>query len=392
MLQCLISFLACITLRFLRSWTKHTVFCLLLPLGRNRARQLAIRCQERGKDCKQGPVLKIAFLEFHKVQCFFVLVFQSTALVALRYSRGASPRAANLFGATSWGQLINNLAFVRGVSVGNLLPLVFTLLSLHKAGVNSWFLLVLTTCASIASVSTWISVGRIDEDQLRPRVLVESCGYVDLLSYCSPNRQYLLSADFFEEYFGTSVPGLCAVTLILLYAHHMLVTGSAGNHDTGLPSIQWPLQEALQRWKTAQTLKLKFFNSGLYRNLDECTYMPIAKRVGGFLARLPDIVVELCFVYFYLPYLYFLSVYIADEDLWRPWGMDFHQATSKLTDPNRWTWGQIVAVTIWIPVFVEYFYLSICESRPLLFSDIVSPYAICEIFRLGRLPSLRDWS
>lgn len=362
MLQIIISALAWITLHFCRSWAKYIAFTLSLPFRGTNSRDLAVRWQNKIKDHRQVSILTHAFVEFHKVQCFFVLVFQVTALVSIYYAEHSINAIETVFGASSWSQLINSISFVRGIAVLSPLPLVATLLSLHKSGANSAFLLSITTGATITSFATWVAVRKVKESELRPKVLVESCGFNDLLSYCQPNLPYLLADDLSRD-FGRSLFAFYACIIIILWCNQMFEAQDRGNERPASRNLRWlwtkvsGLLEKSQIFQTSHWATVSGNGPVFVRLRCLASYLRFP------FLELPDLVIELFLFYYTIFYVIFIAVYITDGD---PFVYGAKQAMMKVADPSNWNWGQIVAVTIWIPCFVEYVYLAFCEFKPVL--------------------------
>ena len=102
--------------------------------------------------CTYSPAIKSSLVEFHKAQCFFILAIETAANIAVR--RGTLNDST-----TTLQGLFNNYSLVGSVSISGFLPVTFTLLVLHRAGMHSYYLLILSHCALVLSVITMFRVG-----------------------------------------------------------------------------------------------------------------------------------------------------------------------------------------------------------------------------------------
>lgn len=135
--------------------------------------------------CTYSPAIKSALVEFHKAQCFFILAIEIAAKVVVRQGK-LNDGTATLQG------LFNNYSLVGSVSIGGFIPVSFTLLALHRAGMHSWYLVILSNCAFILSAVTMFSDGDfvispVDWRELTKVSLTQypKCGSLDLTTFSS---------------------------------------------------------------------------------------------------------------------------------------------------------------------------------------------------------------
>ncbi|KAF6233107.1 hypothetical protein HO173_008651 [Letharia columbiana] len=91
-------------------------------------------------------------LEFQKARCFFMLAIDIAAQVPV--NQGTLNQ-----GTTSFQGLYSNYSLIGLISVSGLLPVTFTLLSLHTGGMHSWYLPIRSTDTATLSVATFYYTG-----------------------------------------------------------------------------------------------------------------------------------------------------------------------------------------------------------------------------------------
>ena len=169
--------------------------------------------------CKYSPAIKSSLVEFHKAQCFFILAIEIAANIAVR-------RGTLNDGVTTLQGLFNNYSLVGSVSISGFLPVTFTLLVLHRAGMHSYYLLILSHCALVLSAFTMFDVGdfaisRVDEEKLTNASInpqYPKCGSRDLTTFClnvdnELSTEYLTSMNF--GYGAVGGPALLFTCLVM---------------------------------------------------------------------------------------------------------------------------------------------------------------------------------
>ncbi len=282
-----------------------------------------------------SPAVKSALVEFHKAQCFFVLAIDIAANIVVRkgtLNDGTTP--------TTLQGLFNNYTLVGSVSISGFVPVTFTLLALHHAEIRSWYLLLLSNCALVLSAVTLFSVGgfaisradmqRLNEANAAGRY--PECGYKDPTAFCldrgyyndSPFDANLTSMNF--SYGSIGGPALLFTCIIL----------SLINLD----------YLGLQR-----TSKYEGFVRWLSRTLD--TFLrAIPKRKNDRSAQhLLAISKEYLYFCIWGWYLAFIGLSLA--------GLHSPSNGAILSPVMSWTFGQIVAITVWAGPLFEFVKLSV---------------------------------
>lgn len=124
--------------------------CLIWPSAWAKPKSRAQDVQTRLQDYL--PTIESATVEFQKAQCFFMLAIDIAAQVSV--NQGTLNQ-----GTTSFQGLYSNCSLIGLISVSSLLPVPFTLLSLHTGGMHSWYLLILSTDTATLSVATFYHTG-----------------------------------------------------------------------------------------------------------------------------------------------------------------------------------------------------------------------------------------
>ena len=279
---------------------------------------------------KSGPNLTLKFdpasaitpalVEFQKAQCYFMLATNIAGLI-VQTNGGLDPE--------SFQQLHNTYIFIKVVAIGGYLPITFGLLTLRMLNKVGWYLLAL----SIASVGVAIkdlyreqnfSPSSEDLTYLQTQSSQggpTSCGGVNPIAWCyNPFgvKGYRFGAMNSDD--GADVIlGICLVTLALLVAEHFWnspdgTNRTARNFIFG-PWLRWSNADRHRRWSTATRWLWRW-------------------------------VVPALFTLFALAYVLCFAVFASDLNNFR---------LKKIYDPS-WGFGQIVAVLVWAPPLIEYFW------------------------------------
>ena len=163
------------------------------------------------------PALKSATVEFHKAQCFFMLAIDIATLIVLRTGTLND-------GSVKLQGLYNNYVLIRSISLGGLLPVSFMLLTLHSFGVRSWYLLTLSISTVVLSTATLFTTGSFEPSpaelmRLRNEVSgsFPACGTKDPSNYClQTNHVTITSMDIRRGSIGGPILMFTLIILALL--------------------------------------------------------------------------------------------------------------------------------------------------------------------------------
>ena len=282
--------------------------------------------------CKYSPAIKSSLVEFHKAQCFFILAIEIAANIAVK-------RGSLNDGITTLQGLFNNYSLVGSVSISGFLPVTFTFLALHRAGMHSYYLLILSHCALVLSAVTMFSVGDFvispkDEENLLNASFTQypKCGSRDPTTFCLDtdygdgifSPEYLTSMNF--GYGAVGGPALLFTCIVMaLIDLDYLGLQRTSKYEV---FVRW-----LSRW--------------LERLLRSKNKPKSADPTQNSLAILKD-----C-LYFCIWVWYIIFIALSLEGLYNP-------ANGAALSPVRsWTVGQIVAITVWAGPLLEFVKLSV---------------------------------
>ena len=314
--------------------------------GYARAMRVASKVQKRARQ-RALPRLAAALVEFQKAQCYFMIAVQIAGVVTVPRGR---------LDPINLQQLYNNSQAVRVISMSGVLPTTFTLLCLQYAGKSSWYLDLLSTitvCISAASffVTEKFSPGLNDMKTLRKKTQKNDlldCGNYDPSVYCL-TRHF----DNTDSY-GTIIFFYSLIILILLY----------------VPLLKTRLSRFYQRCKT-RLRHIKVLGivvprlDGVRSIFGRVFNITLRKLFGAGALNIRNDWQAIVLSFFYLAawILYLLCFRAFMEDL-------YLFIDNGLVD-FKWTFGQIVGITVWAEPLVEYAYLEISESAPVVKSTIL---------------------
>ncbi|KAL8845288.1 MAG: hypothetical protein Q9176_000458 [Flavoplaca citrina] len=329
-----IALVAFALLRIFDFWIYHVTIAILgCSCGFQRAKVRAESARQSGLS-HRVPNLISALFEFQKAQCFFMVAVQVAAIIIAK--RGG-------FDATTLQQLSNSYSAITLVAICGYLPVIFTLLNLHGAGQDSWYIIGLSTITVVTAGITAFTTKRFvpspnDMNDLHNVAgSWPSCGNRNPTTFCLSHN----TVDPFNYGGGAKhIFIFCVIVLSFLVLDKFLNSRSllpvkATTYDTG--DLRRITTIALKQ-RTASgfsTLSRLSIIPIYYSNLDIKTKKTMNTVVYG--------CVWVLFLFFYCRWIYLLSNWIN------------HQ--SGVIGPSRWSFGQIVGITVWVPSLIQYLYL-----------------------------------
>lgn len=267
------------------------------------------------KLAQQEAVLNSIAVEFQEAQCFFMLACQSAVLVVIK-SLVKNPL---FLGMQTMAAVRNNIEMARLVCLGGILPVTFVLWTIHTAGMSSLVICALSGFTIILALSGMYTIPiKLTPEFLSPPNLLsklDKCGYnAPPIILCGA------SWDTSPDIIDTSTVIFCALVYLLVLGtcvltfleRRSLVHGKRRNKGV---SFNKKVRELLE------------FAPGIYLH---------------YLAG--DLIFNGLFVFYCMKFW----------DIWTIGDMD----------PSAWSFGQIIAVTIWFQVLTKYLYWSICKCCP----------------------------
>lgn len=299
----------------------------------------SVKDLQRDVSPDQIAALVSALVEFQRAQIFFMLAVQIAALIALH-----NPTYME---ATSWQQLWNNVGILYDLAFGGCLPVVFGLFILRLASEKSFYTLGVSVCCLTLSAVTWFLTAFKRPDPNKSITYdgpdLPACGgMLAPTKYCYDTDWWAFNSDASVK----AVPMLafCFVVqlwLILDQIDLFRIPASSGSPVKG-NCFQWWRAKILQYsfWKTYERAVTERFHWLSSIKLD--TGERVLKAINSVLL----LATELAFVGLNAVLISDYAHILASND---------YSQTLNLTD---WSLGQVISVTIWVPVLLEYIWVA----------------------------------
>ncbi|KAK3112334.1 hypothetical protein LTR53_011515, partial [Teratosphaeriaceae sp. CCFEE 6253] len=393
-------------------------------------RHRAKRIQHRVLISRQAVALKAALVEFQRTQTFFVLAVAVAALLAVN-------NAAYLQ-VSSYQQLWNNIGFMSTVALSGCYPVVLNLLILRKSASEAspvYLLAISTGCVAI-STTLWIStvLHQPSEDQITfsNGYYLPECGTEELTNPTWTCLQ--VGGDYIA---GISAKGTVLifplVVLVFLLAEAIKLFRTAGSHGRGekvnifeylrtlmkldrAPAYRnigsgftvastWSWnripgktkhaindsKQTLRSWHRSATWKRQDLTSSAYfrhprladlaATASDKVFTPGADALSKTWTgtrrswrgwNVPLAILEVS--YAVVPVLAELGLVSINAVLLAQYARYLGVLTGA-----AWSLGQVISVTIWVPVVVEYAYLLICGIEEGFEYRLTSPYHVKKV-------------
>ena len=281
--------------------------------------------------CTYSPAIKSALVEFHKAQCFFILAIEIAANIVVR--QGTLNDGTT---TTTLQGLFNNYSLVGSVSISGFVPVTFTLLALHRHGMHSWYLAILSNCTLVLSAVTMFSVGNFvispaDRQKLSNanNSTHRACGFRDPTAFClevegRSGPTNLTSMNF--GYGSIGGPGLLFTCIILALID-------------------------LDYFGLQGTTKYEGFIKWLSRLLEKLSRSKDKPRSKQSAQHLLAILKDCLYSCIWWWYMFFFTYSLV--------GLNRPANGASLNPVMSWTFGQIVAITVWAGPLFEFVKLSV---------------------------------
>ena len=280
------------------------------------------------------PAIKSATVEFHKAQCFFMLSIEVAAQIVVK--SGSLNE-----GATTLQGLFNNYSLIGIISISGLLPITFTLLTLHSMEMSSWYLLSLSACTVAMSTATLTGIGDFNVtpmDMAKIKSFTSAkypkCGTRDPSTFClqlPDGPVTLTSMDLGQGAVGGSslVFSLFILLLVLLDSVHL---------------------RRIRNYKHLAEASLSNVERTLERRVKKPNYRFlrwIIKHRHSFLYYSEESLYAAIWTFYIVLFVYFLK------------SLTYPGNGARITPVQVWTFGQIVAITVWAVPLFEFLKLTI---------------------------------
>ncbi|KOC17349.1 hypothetical protein AFLA70_297g001371 [Aspergillus flavus AF70] len=280
-------------------------------------------------------VLKSMLVEFQEAQCFFMLSFQCAALIAL----AAGPQ---VFEATSLLQLQSNISMAKAVAFMGILPITYGLWILHRIGLHSWYISVWSAITIVTS-SVTLHLCKVEPradnlQEIATADRLDKCGFhPPPLIYCRSDSELGSSYSLVNNLtFGLS-DNTANFVCIAIYGLLLLKR----------------LAPYPKRWLGQKP----WFQATYHR-----VHPWLVSRGIRILSRAVNVIIETLL----LVTNFFYSFMVIARSL----------PTISL---DSWSFGQIIAVTIWSPIVSKYLYWLLFGTDSYSAIRFPSPYKIIRV-------------
>ena len=283
-------------------------------------------------------------------------------------------KLGGLLDRSSLQQIHNDYAFINILATGGYLPITFVLYMLQKAGHRSWYMFLLSACTVVVSAATLWSNKQDESPQIRGTTYT-NCDHANPVAFCLgtsfkfadepldstgvPQQQQptLPTSDYsdfhlfpFNFDYRNGSPYFSQGTTPLIVSFFVLV----------LTLLDfYPVQNVLYLQhlfaSPKRTRPLRDICSWTETLVQGCSRLVSLMWSYGstylvFLMNLAIPVAFLCFTSAYMVYLRLFQSLRSDSQTGIPINL------------SNWTFGQVVAITVWVPPLVQYMHLEISKS------------------------------
>ncbi|GAB1198196.1 hypothetical protein APSETT444_007505 [Aspergillus pseudonomiae] len=280
-------------------------------------------------------ILKSMLVEFQEAQCFFMLSFQCAALIAL----AAGPQ---VFEASSLLQLQSNISMVKVVAFMGILPITYGLWIIHRIGLHSWYISVWSAITIVTSSVT------LHQCKMEPRAdnlqeiatadRLNKCGFFPPpLVYCSSNSEFGPNYSIVNGLTFGLPDNYANFSCIAIYGFLLLKR----------------LAPYPKRW-----LGQKPWFQATYHHVQPWLVSRGVRILSGTL----NVIIEILLLFANLLY----SFLVIARSL-------------PTTSLDSWSFGQIIAVTIWSPIVSKYLYWLLLGTDSYSAIRFPSPYKIIRV-------------
>ena len=320
--------------------------------------------------------------------------------------------------------IYNTFFFLRLIGVGGFLPVSFTLFNLYLLDMLSWYLISLSTVSYFLAVGTLVSVGSFqpstgDVSYLQKLASAggpESCDGRQPGVYCYRNFRATdastasnIGARAFDVFAFCIVVTIFLIFMKTLSGHgtflerqleslwSVIARGSVRpwKQQRTQRAVNWCRRSSLQLWRhpTAKTMTspivhystqtwtfirslttstyhkhplptryelsisrssshIRSITLSAYHSLSSKTHSYINKHgLRHFLLRT---LLHIIHIIFFCNYIAYMVSFLSDL---------YWFASNGISNPNGWTFGQVVALSVWLPPISEYIYLELRGVR-----------------------------
>ena len=301
-------------------WIAITVLRDVLPFFSdlsNSYRQRRTKHEDDGSRSKiklHLDYLITAAIEFHKAQCYFMIAVQMACLITVNQD-------LRYLASKNLQQIFNNFRVIRILCYGGSIPTTFILYQLRMSGHISREIVTVTTLtilicsANTFSISTrhaqdYAAFASITRGPSLPR-----CGLANPTAYCydSVEDPKSIYSSNVLNYISAEIFAIAMTFLVFLTAR-----------ESWLPALLKDVEHVM--WQ--------------YSNTPEALNREVRGHAGTILITVFHLIIHAWYAMYFAAYLSALSFFSP-----------FEQSTQV---SRRWTFGQIIAVVVFIPPIISY--------------------------------------
>ena len=310
--------------RFMTNWARFGTIASCSALeGYGCAKERAEKVQERLDSSHQSAALISGLSEFQRSQSWFTLTLQGTAI-------GALASNGSMFDADSLQEMHLTVDLLGDVAATGIICLTFGLYMLHAANKKSWYTTCLSVLALLISCVTW-TMTRMTLDNLHHMRPTEhdlpACGGRSPATFCLKKDSHRFT------YFEATSMGICILAMALMIIRQ--------SNYLNLPSI------GLSRQTSMAPTDIEL--NSIRRTRRRSTLRSTESKAERAIAQVAKYSLKLEIAEFVMAGLT-LTMFVR---------LLTNGELSALNSSVSWTFGQLIAVTIWIPSILEYLYAAL---------------------------------
>lgn len=325
LMQLSIILLAWLYIRTLKSWARYTVFAIFRPTGAQVARKQSSRVQKKLDSTSQYSALVSGLVEYQKAQAYFAITMQGAAMFALG-------GGGNILDAGSFQQIGRTISLIGDVAIVGIVCVTFGLYLLHKSEKTSWYVSALSFLATTLSLVTW-SQTRTPLKNLQPRleasdVYLPACGgFVEPANFCNAPETTKVTVQFEGPIVACS---LTIMLLLIIWQGKDSITKALTKlrHLVSTEEVEMPDMGRQHSDKLSQTAR--------------SSTRTIASALHGLRHIVADTILGTSAI--------IMLAWLADP---KSRGFELNK--------TQWTFGQLIAITIWAPSIIEFLYSACCK-------------------------------
>ncbi|KAK5174670.1 uncharacterized protein LTR77_001752 [Saxophila tyrrhenica] len=321
-------------------------------LGQDSDQEHDQQTNRRARKAKlQYSALVHGLVEYQKAQCYFTITLQGASMLALSGD-------GTIFEAVTYSQIDSAISLLGDVAATAVVCLTFGLYILHKARRRSEYVTTTTLVATIFALVTWI-LTRTKLGNLQPRALpntnLPSCGgRATPLRFCHTDRSVVLPTMIEAPLIA------CCLSLLLflvgkqvtkpiskLYARYTQTTQKPSNDQHRLPARSSTLNR-------------------------QSSFYPALTKALSYYHYAAEIIVVLAAIIM-------LIRLINPDYLNMIWFLNSKPTVFHDLQDSQWSFGQIIAVTIWAPPLIEYVRCAIKGVDEANEHRFVAPYRVVKV-------------